>query len=332
MYLREGSREVGAQVSTTYKTKFNRRQNYHYIPLTNTKHYSIIKIVEFMAGLKVLSIGLSPTIVFLHQCLKDSTLPNFLLQIKGQTMNKLILSTLLAAGLCGCITEYEEIDEDYLIEIEKDYQLNNYASCIEYAKRHNKFISLDYSTYTPVQEYGIYLDNGIYLANWHRAATAQGVKVQFELYLDNRFEYNDDHPQKFYITYRFSAVDTFFTDLWTDEIRLYNNTLTALDPREICIDKYKLEILSIAVDEAYCDSTVHSNIVYYEPIPRNHRVNIWEGSIVVEGNNDYIRKMCEKGHACEGYVGGGIGTLCNDGWVSGSTGSGTCSWHGGIMK
>lgn len=247
-------------------------------------------------------------------------------------MNKLILGTMLAVGLCGCGMDYEAPEGIDWIELEKERQLDNVITCSEFANRHNRFNSLDYSTYTPVQEYGIYLNRGIYLANWHRAAGYKGVKVQFELYLDNRFEYNDDHPQKFYITYRFSPADTFFTELWTDEIWMYNNTLTLLEPREICIDKYKLEILSVAVDETYCDSTVYKEYTYYEIVPRYHRVNIWEGSIIAEGNNDYIRKKCEKGHACDGMYAIGIGTLCNDGWVSGSTGSGTCSWHGGIMK
>jgi len=26
------------------------------------------------------------------------------------------------------------------------------------------------------------------------------------------------------------------------------------------------------------------------------------------------------------------GALCNDGWISKSSGSGTCSWHGGVKK
>ena len=25
-----------------------------------------------------------------------------------------------------------------------------------------------------------------------------------------------------------------------------------------------------------------------------------------------------------------VGAVCNDGWISSSTGSGTCSWHGGV--
>jgi len=31
-----------------------------------------------------------------------------------------------------------------------------------------------------------------------------------------------------------------------------------------------------------------------------------------------------------GYRGDRIGAVCEDGWRSQSTGSGTCSWHGGV--
>lgn len=30
------------------------------------------------------------------------------------------------------------------------------------------------------------------------------------------------------------------------------------------------------------------------------------------------------------FVTPGVGAICDDGWVSYSTGSGTCSWHGGV--
>lgn len=34
----------------------------------------------------------------------------------------------------------------------------------------------------------------------------------------------------------------------------------------------------------------------------------------------------------EQYRGEWLGTLCRDGWISSSSGQGTCSWHGGVKE
>lgn len=257
----------------------------------------------------------------------------YLLKIRG-IMNKLIL-TLIIFLFCSCgFDNYETPSGPSIYERYKEDQEQNKLFCSTHAEKDNRNMSYNYN-YIPNEKYGIHITNGVYLANWHRTAKIHGVVVQFEFYFDSQNPNIVEYPTKFYITYRFMPVDTFFTDLWTDEIRMENNTLTEFIPREMTTSNYKLEILSLAVQESYCDSIVSSvypDVIEYDSSPKYGKRKLWGGSIIVEGNNDYIRIKCEEGHACAGYVGGGAGTLCNDGWISGSTGSGTCSWHGGIRR
>lgn len=235
----------------------------------------------------------------------------------------------------GISTENDEISNNFW----QDCETSEKIMCLERINKNNvPYETFNYEAYQPDSKYGIHIANGLYLSNWYRSAFIDGVTVHFEFYSDNYII--EGKPISYLITYRFSPVDTFFTELWTDELKIYNNRLTSFTAREYTHDKFKLEILSLEVkyNKVYMDSIEYKHLNYTDyscetDMFNTSTIKIWEGSIILEGNADYIRRKCEKGHACDGYTGGGAGgTLCNDGWVSGSTGSGTCSWHGGIAK
>lgn len=57
------------------------------------------------------------------------------------------------------------------------------------------------------------------------------------------------------------------------------------------------------------------------------------GGLIVFGLIGALLGSCDKATSPQqpAYYNGPV-TICNDGWVSHSTGSGTCSWHDGVRE
>lgn len=222
--------------------------------------------------------------------------------------------------------EENEFWDDYYAERMEELNHVTNRNCSEYERLHN-YKAKDYVIDNSL---GIYVTDGLYISNWYRQADKFGIHGAIELYSVN------DEVMEYNLIYKWQPMDTMFTTGYINRIKVYPHRR-----QEIAINlstsHWYLTLTSIEVVNVHSPCWKNSKGEWkyetYTVITEPEYVPIWTGNITVDYDNDYIRRKCESGHGCDGYTGSGAGgTLCNDGWISGSTGSGTCSWHGGIAN
>lgn len=255
-------------------------------------------------------------------------------------MNKLLLIiTLYFIGCseldCALVTNCEA-EEQYKKEREEFY--NDYYSSqleelnrvknekCEIAYRLSNYVPKNYPIDTTI---GIYVTDGIYISGAYRQANQFGVHGAIELYSVNNevMEYN--------LIYKWHPMDTMFTTGYVNRIKIYPHRKQEI-AINTSISDWLIELTSVEIVNTHklCvkDSKGEWQYDTWSVRLEPEYIPIWEGNITVGYNNDYIRRSCEPNHACAGYIGGVSGIACSDGWISYSSGSGTCSWHGGIYK
>lgn len=241
---------------------------------------------------------------------------------------KKIIAILVCIYLIACgdvVTGVEEVDDYYADRMEElNYAKNKH--CSAYERLHN----YTPKSYTIDNSLGIYITDGLYISNWYRQADKFGVHGAIELYSVN------DEVMEYNLVYKWQPMDTMFTTGYINRIKVYPHRRQEI-PINLSTSHWYLTLTSIEVVNTYTPCWKNSkgewnyeiDAIILEP----EYIPIWTGNITVDYDNNYTRRKCESGQACDGYTGSGAGgTLCSDGWISGSTGSGTCSWHGGIKK